>query len=48
MRQQAGHMTALRNDQHQSKKTLHKRSHPHMTAPSDEFAEQSEKIASIR
>ena len=26
-------MTALLNDQHQSKKTLHKRSHPHMTAP---------------
>jgi hypothetical protein len=27
-------MTALRNDKHQSKKTLHKRSHPHMTAAS--------------
>ena len=26
-------MTAFRNDQHQSKKNLHRRGHPHMTVP---------------
>jgi hypothetical protein len=32
--QQAGHMTAPRNDYHQSKTPLRKRGHPHMTPPS--------------